>query len=458
MTDLDSPKKNNDCYFYYYSTCSKGDSCIFRHEPSALGCETMCSFWKEGKCFNIQCNFRHMELRKNRKAIPCYWESQPGGCLKGHCSFLHQNPRPVDAVNRSYLSTAESVGNLNNSERNVTVGEDLVVNFEEESDNESMPTYSPAKHKERICTVKSLEEIRLEKIQAESAAYYSYSDDSFQYDGQANMMRERIFSRMQNKLPTERTVVIPKRQNDSQFVPTLPKKRRLVFHNEDGNLEIRINKGKNKLMPKTNSIHKLERTIENHLYRQTNHKKSLPVNTETNLEDIKIKTLDEIRRERKTKEETVVTSNDENEVTSTCMDVDCQSIEKPSLQESTDTSSKKIVLKRLPIIIDTPQNVVLSDGNESTNNNLVVKRLPIIDTPQNVVLSDSNKSTNNNVVSSNVSRLSESKVTQKQCETESASSKLEETLLMEEDDLDDDTVMLKAEEELLNEVDDEWED
>ncbi|VEN56080.1 unnamed protein product [Callosobruchus maculatus] len=93
MTDLESPKKNNDCYFYYYSTCAKGDSCGFRHEPSALGSETICSFWKEGKCVNIHCNFRHMELRKNRKAIPCYWETQPVGCLKAHCPFMHQKPK-----------------------------------------------------------------------------------------------------------------------------------------------------------------------------------------------------------------------------------------------------------------------------------------------------------------------------------------------------------------------------
>ena len=26
--------------------------------------------------------------------IPCYWESQPSGCLKAHCSFLHTKPRP----------------------------------------------------------------------------------------------------------------------------------------------------------------------------------------------------------------------------------------------------------------------------------------------------------------------------------------------------------------------------
>ena len=26
--------------------------------------------------------------------IPCYWESQPSGCLKAHCPFLHSKPRP----------------------------------------------------------------------------------------------------------------------------------------------------------------------------------------------------------------------------------------------------------------------------------------------------------------------------------------------------------------------------
>lgn len=42
-----------------------------------------------------------------------------------------------------------------------------------ESDNESAPTQSPVKTS-RSVKVKTLEEIRLEKIQAESAAYYSY--------------------------------------------------------------------------------------------------------------------------------------------------------------------------------------------------------------------------------------------------------------------------------------------
>lgn len=54
---------------------------------------------------NVHCNFRHMELRKNRKAIPCYWETQPVGCLKEHCPFLHQHPRP--SVESSTKNTGE---------------------------------------------------------------------------------------------------------------------------------------------------------------------------------------------------------------------------------------------------------------------------------------------------------------------------------------------------------------
>ncbi|XP_069994887.1 zinc finger CCCH domain-containing protein 11A [Penaeus vannamei] len=54
--------KNNDCYFYYYSSCSKGDACPFRHEPSALRNETMCYYWKLGNCNKANCFYRHMEI------------------------------------------------------------------------------------------------------------------------------------------------------------------------------------------------------------------------------------------------------------------------------------------------------------------------------------------------------------------------------------------------------------
>ncbi|XP_028170871.1 uncharacterized protein LOC114360370 isoform X2 [Ostrinia furnacalis] len=238
---MESPRKFNDCYFYYYSTCTKGDNCVFRHEPSALGCETMCTAWQQGKCLDKRCKLRHMELRKNRKQIPCYWENQPGGCRKKHCPFMHKNPDartdgiapsqpappvPVNAASslpegvepvpmgmapsvpapapapapvpllwqqqRQVLDSA-ILGVLPASSellgRRVMPPHDagyaalpvdpLVVNFEEESDNESAPSSTPTKtvspdDAQRIARSKSQELLLLERIQAEAAAFYSY--------------------------------------------------------------------------------------------------------------------------------------------------------------------------------------------------------------------------------------------------------------------------------------------
>ncbi|XP_059185087.1 zinc finger CCCH domain-containing protein 11A isoform X2 [Centropristis striata] len=88
----------DDCYFFYYSTCTKGDSCPFRHCEAAMGSEIECNLWQEGRCFRTVCKFRHMEITKNRKEISCYWESQPAGCQKPHCAFFHERPRYVDGV------------------------------------------------------------------------------------------------------------------------------------------------------------------------------------------------------------------------------------------------------------------------------------------------------------------------------------------------------------------------
>ncbi|XP_046783526.1 zinc finger CCCH domain-containing protein 11A-like [Gallus gallus] len=82
-----------DCYFYFYSTCTKGDSCPFRHCEAALGSEQVCRLWVEGRCSSGNCKFRHMRIDKKRSEIPCYWEDQPGGCQKAHCAFLHLKER-----------------------------------------------------------------------------------------------------------------------------------------------------------------------------------------------------------------------------------------------------------------------------------------------------------------------------------------------------------------------------
>lgn len=91
-------KQGDDCYFYFYSTCTKGDNCSFRHCEAALGNETVCKLWQEGRCFRNVCRFRHMEIDKKRSEIPCYWENQPVGCQKANCAFHHAKGRYIDGV------------------------------------------------------------------------------------------------------------------------------------------------------------------------------------------------------------------------------------------------------------------------------------------------------------------------------------------------------------------------
>ncbi|NXA71187.1 ZC11A protein, partial [Mohoua ochrocephala] len=90
--------QGDDCYFFFYSTCNKGDSCAFRHCEAALGSETVCTLWQEGRCFRNVCRFRHMEIDKKRSEIACYWENQPGGCQKHNCAFHHTKGRYVDGL------------------------------------------------------------------------------------------------------------------------------------------------------------------------------------------------------------------------------------------------------------------------------------------------------------------------------------------------------------------------
>lgn len=88
----------DDCYFFYYSNCTKGDSCPFRHCEAAIGNEIVCSLWEEGRCFRPMCKFRHFQITHNRKEIACYWENQPAGCQKPHCAFFHEKPRCIDGL------------------------------------------------------------------------------------------------------------------------------------------------------------------------------------------------------------------------------------------------------------------------------------------------------------------------------------------------------------------------
>ncbi|XP_019869116.1 zinc finger CCCH domain-containing protein 11A isoform X2 [Aethina tumida] len=394
MTDLESPRKNNDCYFYYYSTCAKGDSCTFRHEPSALGCETMCSFWKEGKCLNVHCNYRHMELRKNRKAIACYWESQPGGCLKQHCPFMHQNKSDPESPEKTDSNTEKQ-----NNERSVpekcqkndvfkNSGVDsLVVNFEEESDSESMPSHSPLKHPNR--QIKTLDEIKLEKIQAEAAAYYSYGAEQSPSSG--DDLRKRIMERLSIK--AQPPIDTEKR----------PAKRNLEVESE------------------------------------TKHTKKQKKN-EPNVNEIKIKTLAEIRAERnkrihdqptdavvsKRKHSEIVFNDqkavDETEVSSTSLDED---VNKPAA-----SPPKKLKLRRRPLIVEESEKTV-----ETVSNSV------------------NNERGNNEKLETDQSRTSDRTECKPLGTDQSDFSKTMDEVLLLEDDEDDSNVSIRAEDDLLNEID-----
>ncbi|XP_072511624.1 uncharacterized protein C12orf50 homolog isoform X1 [Notamacropus eugenii] len=87
----------NDCYFFFYSTCIKGSQCRFRHCEEALGSDTVCSLWREGKCLDPLCRFRHMEMQQNC-SISCFWETQPLGCVKISCVFYHSKPRNINGL------------------------------------------------------------------------------------------------------------------------------------------------------------------------------------------------------------------------------------------------------------------------------------------------------------------------------------------------------------------------
>ena len=95
-------KINTDCYYFYNTSCAKGNLCPYRHEASAVGCIDVCQEWLNGACNNFQCSFRHTKSSPLTKAqTQCYWENSSSGCLKTSCPFLHSKKQhsgiPVNA-------------------------------------------------------------------------------------------------------------------------------------------------------------------------------------------------------------------------------------------------------------------------------------------------------------------------------------------------------------------------
>lgn len=56
-----------------------------------------------------------MDIKKNRKVIPCYWEKLPEGCKKPHCPFLHRNTRNTIANPITPVITADATDPKSNN-------------------------------------------------------------------------------------------------------------------------------------------------------------------------------------------------------------------------------------------------------------------------------------------------------------------------------------------------------
>jgi zinc finger CCCH domain-containing protein 11 len=83
-----------DCYYFLYSSCKLGESCMYRHCEQCRNNLITCKNWKASKRCRGDCPFRHSEyhLTRNRKDEMCYWETRPEGCTKARCEYKHLDP------------------------------------------------------------------------------------------------------------------------------------------------------------------------------------------------------------------------------------------------------------------------------------------------------------------------------------------------------------------------------
>lgn len=90
-----------DCYFFIHGGCTKGNLCQYRHSEAVLKTINVCTDWMNTKiCNDENCELRHSTYHiaipiipqaDPRSSVSCYWE-QNGGCKKHHCPYNHKAP------------------------------------------------------------------------------------------------------------------------------------------------------------------------------------------------------------------------------------------------------------------------------------------------------------------------------------------------------------------------------
>eukprot|EP00239_Pterosperma_sp_CCMP1384_P006397 CAMPEP_0197856286 /NCGR_PEP_ID=MMETSP1438-20131217/28292_1 /TAXON_ID=1461541 /ORGANISM="Pterosperma sp., Strain CCMP1384" /LENGTH=309 /DNA_ID=CAMNT_0043471695 /DNA_START=505 /DNA_END=1431 /DNA_ORIENTATION=- len=94
---LPQEKSLEDCYYFFFKTCTKGANCEFRHSDAAKERWTVCRYWVGGYCgTGNDCVYRH----PSRADMSWSWTPNPaetvctffkrGTCTKGAaCPFVH---------------------------------------------------------------------------------------------------------------------------------------------------------------------------------------------------------------------------------------------------------------------------------------------------------------------------------------------------------------------------------
>lgn len=90
----DVEKAYEDCYYFLYSNCKRGDTCIYRHCLEAKASTKLCPEWDNTKKCELNCPLRHSyyHLQKKRSSDMCYFEETPQGCTKQFCEYRHKDP------------------------------------------------------------------------------------------------------------------------------------------------------------------------------------------------------------------------------------------------------------------------------------------------------------------------------------------------------------------------------
>lgn len=196
------------------------------------------------------------------------------------------------------------------------------------------------------------------------------------------------------------------------------KKTKIVFDSGDGNLQVMLNKDNQErkgAITHTGNVNKPNRKLSTTVIPEVEH--------------IKVKTLAEIRAERNAKLDTLNQEVEEAEVSS--------------------TSKEEIPVKE-EMQVDLPEQQAISPG--ASMSPLVKRRIRLrrkLPVSENVMSSSTNSA---NVDISNSNDTSED--TRLKSEPQEEEKILDDVLLLEEDD-DDYDITLKAEEDLLNDLDDD---